>query len=498
MSLPSRRSLHWVDLITINIFFLGLTTVTQMDGLVFPILVQNFVGEATKASYLGQLRLWMLMAALLMQAVMGILSDRSTLPLGRRRPFILAGGLLNLVFIATFGISAGMQGMAGYWFLFVMVLLLQVSHNAGQAAQQALIPDLVPENQRGRYSGIKAVLELPLPLILVAFTIAPLISRGNLWGALGLGMGALLFTTLAAMFAPEERRSDPPGPFDWKPILRLGLMTALFTAIILGMGEGVRFLGKTLTGIPSKNLVVLLMGGAGLLAMIVAVVLGVSLSVRVSIGRDSAGKNPGFTWWVINRLAFLIGATNLSVFAVYFIQARLEYEKETAAGPAALLMTVVGVFILISALPSGWLADHFGRKQLVAISGWTAALGVLIALMAPSLPVIYAGGVFIGIATGLFFAANWALGADIVPRREAGRYLGISNLAGAGAGAVGAYIGGPIADFFTVQFPDVQGLGYVVLFSIYGFMFLFSVLALRGVPERVDSSESLSTAAVQA
>jgi hypothetical protein len=40
---------------------------------------------------------------------------------------------------------------------------------------------------------------------------------------------------------------------------------------------------------------------------------------------------------------------------------------------------------------------------------------------------------------------------------EAGRFLGISNLAGAGAGAIGTYIGGPIADFFTVNVPQMPG-----------------------------------------
>jgi MFS family permease len=69
----------------------------------------------------------------------------------------------------------------------------------------------------------------------------------------------------------------------------------------------------------------------------------------------------------------------------------------------------------------------------------------------------------------------------IVPKAEAGRYLGISNLAGAGAGAVGAYIGGPIADFFTVNIPSIPGLGYVLLFAILGVMFLFSALALARV-----------------
>ena len=81
----------------------------------------------------------------------------------------------------------------------------------------------------------------------------------------------------------------------------------------------------------------------------------------------------------------------------------------------------------------------------------------------------------------MFYTANWALGTSLVPKAEAGRYLGISNLAGAGAGAVGAYIGGPIADYFTLRFPAIPGIGYFLLFAIYGLLFLFSVVALARV-----------------
>jgi len=142
---------------------------------------------------------------------------------------------------------------------------------------------------------------------------------------------------------------------------------------------------------------------------------------------------------------------------------------------------MVGIFILLVAFPSGWLSDRIGRKPVLAVSGLLAALGTLIALVTTSLTVIYIGGSLIGIAAGLFYTANWALGTDIVPSDQAGRFLGISNLAGAGAGAVGAYIGGPIADYFTVNFPEIAGLGYIVLFAIYGTMFLLSVLALLNV-----------------
>jgi MFS family permease len=72
-------------------------------------------------------------------------------------------------------------------------------------------------------------------------------------------------------------------------------------------------------------------------------------------------------------------------------------------------------------------------------------------------------------------ASNWALGTDLVPREDAGRYLGISNLAGAGAGIIGSSIGGPLADYFNAIQP---GLGYPVVFSLYGGLFLLSVLLL--------------------
>jgi MFS family permease len=105
--------------------------------------------------------------------------------------------------------------------------------------------------------------------------------------------------------------------------------------------------------------------------------------------------------------------------------------------------------------------------------------------------VIYVGGSLIGAATGVFFTTNWALGTDVVPKHEAGRYLGISNLAGAGAGAVGAYIGGPIADYFTVRFPEQPGLGYLLVFAIYAALFLLSSVVVLRVREIWKSSVSI-------
>jgi MFS family permease len=94
---------------------------------------------------------------------------------------------------------------------------------------------------------------------------------------------------------------------------------------------------------------------------------------------------------------------------------------------------------------------------------------------------IVLGGSLIGCGAGLFFSSSWALGVELVPPASASKYLGIQNLAAAGAGAVGAYIGGPIADYFSLNFPHIPGLGYLVLYAIFGLLCLLSAAALTRV-----------------
>lgn len=478
------RPIRWFDYINVNIYWLGLTSLSQtMTPLVIPLLVQQFVGEQFKGTYYGTLRLWTLMTALLVQSLMGMLSDRSALRWGRRRPFILMGTIGVVAVLILVGFSANLEGMAGYWVLFALVIFQMATSNTAHAAQQGLIPDLIPEEQRGRFSAVKAIFELPLPVIIVSFTIGRLVSTGNLWDGLLVLIGILLLTMAITMTVPEKKHTRTLSPLDWKPLFRLILMTAAFTLIIFSLGRAVNLFSSFAHNLlhPGAAIFLGLTGGAAMLAAIVA---GVWASIRIGLGNRLAG-NHSFTWWVINRLLFLAGSTNLASFIVYFLQARLGFVAEKAASPAATLLMFVGVFILISALPSGWLADRFGRKPLVALSGLAAAAGTLWVILASSLSLIYIGGMIIGMASGLFYTANWALGTDIIPKEEAGRFLGISNLAGAGAGAIGAYIGGPIADQITFLVPEVPGLGYLVIFLIYAFLFLSSTIAIYRVKQPV-------------
>ena len=477
------KRLRWYDYITVNLFWLGLNIRNNAVGALFmPYLVDAFVRGEVKNTALGAMRTAGLIIAMLVQPAAGLLSDRNTSRFGRRRPYIFVGVLLDLAFLAAIGLAWN------YWALLIAVLLFQFSSNVSHGPLQGLIPDLVPENERGRASGVKAIMEL-LPLILIAFTIARLMGAGQVGWAIAATGAALLVTMLLTLwFVKEEPLREKPTTPLGPPMLRvLGMLAGIGVGAMAGLVGGGLVGG--LAGLMTWPMAgpqiarAVGVGVGGLVAMAVAVVIGVWGGALTTLGRD-ARQHASFTWWVVNRLLFLAAITSIQGFAPYFLMYAFNMTRQAAADLTGSLMMVVGIFTLLTALPSGWLADRLGHKLLVGASGLVAAVGAFMLLgtiWVPNLSLIYIAGCILGLATGLFTTTNWALGTNLVPRAEAGRYLGISNLAGAGAGMIGAGIGGPLADFLNGYRP---GLGYFTIFACYGILFVLSTLLLVKVSER--------------
>jgi MFS family permease len=419
--------------------------------------------------------------AMLVQPAAGLLSDRSTSRFGRRRPYILVGALFDCLFLAAIALSWN------YWALLIAILLIQFSSNISHGPLQGLIPDLVPEDQRGRASAIKAIMEL-LPIILVGLTIAKMVGAGHLDAAIFVtGISLLVVTLITMIFVKETPLQEKPTTPFWPPMVRvLGMLGGLLIGGLAGL------LGGGLVG-GLAGLVTLLLadqstalsvgiGVGGAVAMIVAVVAGVWAGCLGTLGQE-ARKQSSFVWWIANRLMFLAAATSLQGSIFYFVMYAFKLSNESASSLTGTLTSVIGIFILLTALVSGWLSDRLGRKRLVFISGIVAAVGnvlLLVTIWVPQLTIVYVAGTIIGIATGLFMTANWALGTDLVPAGEAGRYLGISNLAGAGAGIVGAGIGGLVADAINHYY---MGLGYFAIFAAYAVLFALSAVTLLGMRE---------------
>jgi MFS family permease len=483
------RHLTWRDHIGINSYWFGLNVASGViTPVLLPYLVALFVPAAQKNSYLATIRVIGLAVAMMVQPLAGMLSDRNRSRWGRRRPFILGGTLLDLLFLLVVGASplflnSSLDSFFGtafgvktaYAVLLGGIVLLQVSSNLAHGALQGLIPDLVPETERGRSSGVKAVMEL-LPAFLVIF-IGPLVDGGRIWLTVGIIMAALLITLITTLYSAREKplKGIPSGGVG-RRVLRLAALTAIFVLVTQAAVWLVRESGARLqeSG-ASLALQLIVVGLAGLAGMAGAILIGVYLGAGVGIGRQARQQRP-FVWWVINRLLFLAAVGSIQGFAQYYMSDVLHMEN--AATMTTVLLGVVALFLIPSALIGGNLADRIGRRRLVSLAGLVAGSGTAILLFVSEIPLVLICGCIIGTGTGVFMATNWALGTDLVPKEEAARYLGISNLAGAGAGIVGAGIGGPMADQINMLRP---GMGYTVIFAIYGALFFLSTVSLTRI-----------------
>jgi MFS family permease len=383
-----------------------------------------------------------------------------------------------------------------YWALLIAILLIQFSSNVSHGPLQGLIPDLVPEDQRSHASAVKSIMEL-LPVVLVGLTIAKLVGAGHLdWAIFATGLSLLVVTLITLIFVKETPLQEKPTTPFWPPMLRvLGMLGGIAIGAVAGALSGGLVGGLagllTLAFADKSTAISVGVGVGGAVAMLVAVVAGVWAGCLGTLGQAARKQSP-FVWWIANRLMFLAAVTSLQGSIFYFVMYAFKLTGEEASSLTGALTSVIGIFIIITAIFSGWIANWVGRRRLVLISGIVAALGnvlLLVTIWVPQLGIVYAAGTIVGIATGLFMTANWALGTDLVPAGEAGRYLGISNLAGAGAGIVGAGIGGLVADAINHYF---MGLGYFAIFAAYAMLFALSAVALLWVKERETGKPNLA------
>jgi MFS family permease len=357
------------------------------------------------------------------------------------------------------------------------MVLMQFSSNIGQGAVQGLIPDKVPTHQRGMASGYKSLMEI-LPMALVFF-VGKFIDKGQIWLVIGIMMTGFLATMLVTIFTVNETpiTEKPPSGLG-KDTLRLFALTAIFfitTRVAIWLIDVASTVLKTYN--LSSTVYILAVGVIGLICMAGSVFIGVFLGASVGIGKDAVNQR-SFIWWIVNRLLILAAITGVRDYAQYYLRDVLKVANPATENTRLLL--AIAAFLVPATLVGGKLGDIFGRKRMLLVSALIGAAGTVVLLTASSMLVVYLAGGLIGLGYGFFMACSWAVGTELAPANESGKYLGISNLAGAGAGIVGTGIGGPMADSFNAI---SSGLGYILIYGIYAGLILISVLVLFKVKD---------------
>jgi MFS family permease len=203
------RALPFTHLITLSIYWLGITTVWGgLDSVVIPARLDEmdplFAGRAQAI-----LNTVGVIAPILVQPTIGVISDYTVSRWGRRKPYILIGTILDVVILFAFATSNTFLGMVAFYFL------LQVSSNFAQGPFQGYVPDLVPARQVGMASGFMGTM---IVLGRIAGTVVATVGLTvfDSFFVATIGLGVVEAVTMVVLIATiDEGTAAPPRRQSW-------------------------------------------------------------------------------------------------------------------------------------------------------------------------------------------------------------------------------------------------------------------------------------------
>ena len=204
-------------LIRISLYWLGLTAIDGAVGLFIQNRV-NFGSFAADPLEVGRilflLSIPVAVISILIQPTVGSISDYTVSRWGRRKPYIVIGSLLDLVFLTGIALSSSILMLGAF------AALLAVSTNIARGPFQGYVPDLVPEKQVGLASAMVGLMQ-----ILGNVTGFVLVTVAVLGGQIELAIFAVAIVELITMAAVVLRvgEGQPPKPRNgksWSTIAR--------------------------------------------------------------------------------------------------------------------------------------------------------------------------------------------------------------------------------------------------------------------------------------
>ncbi len=414
-----KKPASFLQMIVLNTYWVGLSFMwNALHPIILPAVLLNYVPETQKNTYLGLMTFAGLIIAMVIQPISGALSDSWSSRFGRRRPLIFLGTLFDFAFLALLGWAGGLT-----W-LFIGYLGLQFSSNVAHGPAQGLLPDRVTKGQLGVASGIKTFMDM------LAVIGASLVA-GNLL--------------------------DPSGKDPSRVILVVMILLAASLLV-------------TVFGTPEES--TLRSEGAG----------KAQRSIWKGFGdqfRIDFRSHISYWWLIAERFLVLFGIYGLQQFVQYYIRDVLVVDNPVQV--TGNLMAALAVGLVLLALAGGWLSDKFGTKRILVVGSLLIAAGSLLLPLARTELSLALIGSLVGGGLGLFLTANWALASRLAPSEEAGKYLGLTNIATAGSAALGR-LWGPGLDTLNNTWPGMW-YGYSAMFIFGGLCALASIFVLKKVKE---------------
>jgi maltose/moltooligosaccharide transporter len=326
------------------------------------------------------------MTGLLVQPVVGAMSDRTWTRLGRRRPYFLTGAILASICLML------MPNSSAVWMAAGLLWIMDASINITMEPFRAFVGDNLPEEQRtlgfvmqSFFIGIGQTLANALPFILTALGVIGVMKSGIPYSTLiAFTVGATCFL-LAVLWTVFNSKEYPPA--DMEEFNRKKNEGNIVSTIITEIAEALKDMPITM-----KQLAVVQF----------------------------------FTWFALPCMWQFYGIT----VARHVFNAADEKSPTFAQGTewGGLCFAVYNVvcFLVAFALPS--IANATSRKMVHIICLACGGLGLLSTFFATNPYFLWVGMAGVGIAWASILSMPYVILAGAIKPERMGVYMGVFNL----------------------------------------------------------------------
>ena len=366
-------------------------------------------------------------AGLIMNLMWGICSDNTRSKYGRRKPYLLFGGIIGGIAMITYAFAPNYL-----WCIFLDVIIIGIASNAYYVSERALIPDNVAPEYRGRANGIK-----------------------NAVGFIGLLVGVGAFLIAYELFAVQKGEGTIITQEGYFFVLSIGGGAFIFGALL-----GFIFIKeKPPSELPPKK--------------------GFIVELKEIFDLEEFRKQNEFYRITLALTIFRSGIAALMPFLFIFIFSLNLTTFE-------LLMVIVISFpvLIVVTMLLGRLADKYGRKKYIPVSIIIICIGffltmfvkvgneVNLLLLYITFPLVLVG--LLGLLTPM---DAWA--QDLLPEKKRGKFLGILNIIFTVSQIIGALTAGIIATIYGLQWIFIIAIVFFII-SIPFFLRVKETLFIEG------------------
>jgi MFS family permease len=421
-------------------FSLNFQTAAMLP-IVLPVQLLLFVapgsiGNAQQATLLGWLSAAGSLIAVFVAPIVGALSDRTTGPLGRRRPYIALGAAIEVVGAVILARPGSLGG------LFIGLLLFQVGSGVIGGAYQGLLPDMVPVGQRGEQSGYIGLMTI----------------LGN---ASSLGLAALLLGSVTTVALSLDTITAGSSLF------------YLSTAIVLIAGVLLTIFGVHETPLETLRERQHISDPSGWHG---------TWRQRFSADWLAPWQYSNFTWVFLTRASVMLGLSLFMTFIEYYFAIVAQSSNFVAQTAALAVLALAGA--AASAIALGILSDRLrltlGRVPLVCVATGCMALAASGFLILPPGTPLWPLGLLFGVGFGAYSSVDWALAVDVLPAAQnAGKDMGIWSTASNFPMLIAPLVGAVVLHFSGLAGQTTLGYQLVFLLAalcmVAGAAFIFAV-----------------------